>query len=166
MAITLSNGKEVNLYSARFLHIYLLWKGQSKELGGFQNGEAFSSQRTAADTTMQGDFHSNVMFFDTDDETGTLTLNTYPGTSTTDILFKLYHLQHDEMQAGLLSADQMFGLNIVNDSTGEKITAEGCRLAGLPNNQGNEQAYSLAWTVLAGYYQNTGADVDDSMFKN
>lgn len=33
MAITLSNGKEVNLYSARFLHIYLLWKGQSKELG-------------------------------------------------------------------------------------------------------------------------------------
>ena len=31
----------------------------------------------------------------------------------------------------------------------KKITAEGCRLAGLPNNQGNEQAYSLAWTVLA-----------------
>ena len=119
MAITLSNGKEVNLYSARFLHIYLLWKGQSKELGGFQNSEAFSSQRTAADTTMQGDFHSNVMFFDTDDETGTLT-EYLSGTSTTDILFKLYHLQHDEMQAGLLSADQMFGLNIVNDSTGEK----------------------------------------------
>ena len=37
MAITLSNGKEVNLYSARFLHIYLLWKNQSKELGGFQS---------------------------------------------------------------------------------------------------------------------------------
>lgn len=164
MAITLSNGKEVNLYSARFLHIYLLWKNQSKELGGFQNGEAFSSQRTSADTTLQGDFHSNVMFFDTEDETGTITLNTYPGTSTTDILFYMYHAQHDLMEDGPMTADDLFGLNIVNASTGEKITAEGCRLAGLPANQGNEAAYSLAWTVLVGYYQNTGNTPDDSMF--
>ena len=164
MAITLSNGKEVNLYSARFLHIYLLWKNQSKELGGFQNGEAFSSQRTNADTTMQGDFHSNVMFFDTEDETGNITLNTYPGTSTTDILFYMYHAQHDLMKEGPLTADDLFGLNIVNSSAGEKITAEGCRLAGLPANQGNESAYSLAWSVLVGYYQNTGNKPDDSMF--
>ncbi|MCT3542048.1 hypothetical protein EFS03_03445 [Lentilactobacillus buchneri] len=164
MAITLSNGKEVNLYSARFLHIYLLWKNQSKELGGFQSGEPFSSQRTSADTTMQGDFHSNVMFFDTEDETGTLTLNTYPGTSTTDILFYMYHAQHDLMEEGPLTADDLFGLNIVNSSTGEKITAERCRLAGLPANQGNEAAYSLAWSVLVGYYQNTGNTPDDSMF--
>lgn len=164
MAITLSNGKEVNLYSARFLHIYLLWKNQSKELGGFQNGEAFSAQRTSADTTMQGDFHSNIMFFDTDDESGTITLNTYPGTSTTDILFYMYHAQHDLMAEGPLTADDLFGLNIVNSSTGEKITAEGCRLAGLPNNQGNEAAYSLAWSVLVGYYQNDGNQPEDSMF--
>ena len=63
-----------------------------------------------------------------------------------------------------LTADDLFGLNIVNSSTGEKITAEGCRLAGLPANQGNEAAYSLAWTVLVGYYQNTGNQPDDSMF--
>lgn len=164
MAITLSNGKEVNLYSARFLHIYLLWKNQSKELGGFQNGEAFSSQRTSADTTMQGDFHSNVMFFDTEDETGTITLNTYPGTSTTDILFYMYHAQHDLMEEGPLTADGLFGLNIVNSSTGKKITAEGCRIAGLPANQGNEAAYSLAWSILVGYYQNDGNQPEDSMF--
>ncbi|GHP12971.1 hypothetical protein YK48G_03960 [Lentilactobacillus fungorum] len=166
MTITLSNGKEVNLYSARFLHIYLLWKSQSKELGGFQNGEAFSSQATGAQTTMQGDFHSNVMFFDTEDETGSITLNTYPGTTTTDILFYLFHAQHDKMTAGKLTADDLFGLNIVNDSTGEVITAEGCRLAGYPNNQGNEAAYALAWSVLVGYYHNDGNQPEDSLFSD
>ena len=76
----------------------------------------------------------------------------------------MYHAQHDLMEEGPLTADDLFGLNIVNSSTEEKITAEGCRIAGLPANQGNESAYSLAWTVLVGYYQNDGDKTEDSMF--
>lgn len=165
MALTLSNGKEISLYSTRFIHIYLDFQGQSKELRHFQNGEAFSSQATGATTTMQGDFHSNVDFFESEDQTGQFTFNTTPNSDTTNILGKMLHYQHDSITA-TPDMNDFFGIKVTNDVTGEVISGEGCRIAGYPNNEGSETAFALAWTILVGYYQDVWLDPTDPMFSD
>ena len=160
--INLSNGKEVDLYSSRFIHVLLsIHKtGQSKELGGFQNGEAFSSQRTTAAVTEQGDFHGNANFFDSEDESGQMTFNTMPASSTTEIFGFLF----DWEQHSQPGVDDFINIKVTNDDTGQIIMGEGGRIQGLPNDQGNETAFSLAWVVLFGRYVDSRKKPDDPLF--
>ncbi|WP_282804023.1 hypothetical protein [Secundilactobacillus kimchicus] len=163
MGVTLSNGKEITLYSTRFVHLFLGIKGQAKELTHFQNGEAFSSQPTGATTTMQGDFHSNADFFESEDSTGSFTINTTPASETTRIMGKIYHYQHDSVTPAI-DRDDFFTLMATNDLTGEKVTGEGCRISGYPNQPAQEAAWAYAWNVLCGYYKIEWADPTDPLF--
>lgn len=159
---TMSNGKEIDLYSTRYIHILLIFKNQSKELSGFQNGEAFSAQRTNARTTLAGDFHGNPNFYDSEDETGQIVLNANPDSSTNEIMNALWTYQNSPQPR----RDTFFSMKITNDLTGELINAEGIRIQNLPANQGNESAFSLAWTLLCGFYEDVFPAPDDSLFQN
>lgn len=160
--INLSNGKEVNLYSSRFIHLNCIIHktGEGKELGGFQNGEAFSSQRTNAAVTEQGDFHGNANFFDSEDESGQLTLNTMPASSTTEIMGAIFAWQQNSKPG----VDDFINMKISNDDTGQIIWCEGGRIQGEPNDQGNETAFALAWTVLFARYVDSWRTPKDPVF--
>lgn len=160
--INLSNGKEVDLYSSRFIHVVLsLHKtGESNELGGFQNGEAFSSQRTNAAVTEQGDFHGNANFFDSEDESGQMTFNTMPASSTTEKFGTLFNWQQNSKPG----VDDFINVTVTNVDTGQVIIGEGGRIQGLPNDQGNETAFSLPWVILFGRYLDNWKTPDDPMF--
>lgn len=163
MVLSLSSGKEVSLTSSKFLKIYLNFKSQSKELRHFAAGEAFASQPTAAQTTMSGDFHSNIDFFETEDSSGTITLNTTPNSETTKILGWLYHYQHDTITP-ITSMDAFFGITAENQLSGQVITGEGIRISQLPPDQGNGAAYTLAWTLLCASYNDEWGAPSDSLF--
>lgn len=163
MALSLSSGKEIGLSSSKFLHFFINFKGQSKEIRHFQNGEAFSSQRTAAQTTLSTDFHGNADYFESEDASGSFTVNTTPTSETTNILGWLYHYQHDTITP-IKTMDAYFGITVSNDLTGQNIVAEGCRISGLPADQGSETAYALAWNILCADYDDSWDDPQDALF--
>lgn len=163
MTISLANGSEVSLSSSKFLKVYVNFKDQSKEIRHFQQGEAFSSQPTAAQTTMQEDFHANVDFFETEGHSGQFTFNTTPNSETSKIFGWLYHYQHDTITP-ILDSSAFFGITVVNQLSGEQIIGDAIRISQLPPNQGNGGAYALAWTLLCASYDNTWGAPADPMF--
>ncbi|GAY74281.1 hypothetical protein [Lentilactobacillus kosonis] len=160
--INLSNGKEVNLYSSRFIHVVLTLHatGDSEEIGGFQNGEAFSSQRTNAAVTQQGDFHGNSNFFDSEDESGQMTFNTMPASSSTEKFGTLFDWQQNS-QPGV---DDFINITVTNADTGQIIAGEGGRIQGIPQDQANETAFSLPWVVLFSRYTDNWRTPKEPMY--
>lgn len=159
--ISLSNGKEVDLYSSRFIHILLTIHktSQTKELGGFQNGEAMTAQRTTAANTEQADFHGNANFFDTEDESGQMTFNTLPASSTTEDLDAVFNWQANSAPG----VDDFINITVKNDDTGQIMFGEGGRV-NLTNDQVNETAFSLAWTILFGRFVDNWKTPTDPVF--
>lgn len=162
-ALNLASGQMITLYSTKFVHLYLGLFGQSKELRHFQNGEGFSSQPTQANTTMSADFHGNTDFFEVEDTSGQFTVNSTPASETADIMDWLYHWQHDSIDPDTVK-NGWFSLTATNDLTLQKVTAEGCRIAGLPTEPAQGASFALPWTVLCGHYESHRSKPDDPLF--
>lgn len=146
--INFTDGSSVSLKDSRFIHLYAdINVGGTKktvELTGFQNGEAFSWEKTENDSTIAGDFKGDPVGVINHSKIGTLTINTSEGGLADKILFQLYKTQGSYEIGSGVSA---FDMRMVNDNWGETAKFFGCLIQKLPAGHASNSITPHTWTI-------------------